>query len=185
VGNLCTNIWRISNQCKNYSNLLRIDKVIIKVKWHFFMVHSVHIVYCASQSRTMIGWLDCGTGKLLSSSSSVSGGGGRGGAVSRGSGGLGGAWSAFTHNTLTLTSTLQQTEFTYQATHNTQCNDFTYWAHNGFLWQFTKHVSTSLENDVQSWQQPPCNAATYNGLSNDSFQHANNTEYCDNNKNLC
>jgi len=47
----------------------------------------------------MIGWLVCGTGKLVSSSSSVSGGGGRGGAESRGSGGLGGAWSVHLHNT--------------------------------------------------------------------------------------
>jgi len=45
-----------------------------------------------SDGSTMMGWLDCGTGKLDSSSSSVSGGGGLGGAVSRGRGGLGGAW---------------------------------------------------------------------------------------------
>lgn len=41
----------------------------------------------------MIGWLACGVGKLISSSSSVSGGGGRGGAVSRGRGGRGGTLS--------------------------------------------------------------------------------------------
>ena len=42
---------------------------------------------------TIIGWLACGVGKLISSSSSVSGGGGRGGADSLGSGGLGGTLS--------------------------------------------------------------------------------------------
>ena len=46
---------------------------------------------------TMIGWFDCGTGKLISSSSSVSGGGGLGGAMSCGNGGRGGAWSTPTH----------------------------------------------------------------------------------------
>ena len=40
---------------------------------------------------TIIGWLSCGIGKFISSSSSVSGGGGLGGIVSMGRGGLGGA----------------------------------------------------------------------------------------------
>jgi len=65
----------------------------------------------------MIGWLVCGTGKLVSSSSSVSGGGGRGGAVSRGSGGRGGAWSTFTHQQHQHRSLAPPTELTTDFSH--------------------------------------------------------------------
>jgi len=71
-------------------------------------VYVISWQYTAQTDGTMMGWLDCGTGKLVSSSSSVSGGGGLGGAVSRGSGGLGGAWSAATHNTFDTTPDSQR-----------------------------------------------------------------------------
>jgi len=80
---------------------------------------------CNRVACTMMGWLVCGTGKLVSSSSSVSGGGGRGGAVSRGSGGRGGAWSTFAHQQHQHRSLAPPSELTTDSCHlNVWQHDF-------------------------------------------------------------